>query len=440
MRSLSFDTFFGHTPGVLHLSTQLMNGLPTLRRELITAFALVFAGALLVALIGFVLLIPVFASPIQAFVYLAVLVTCDVVVFAVFGRLMVQRRILSPIAEMVRGAETIAHDDLEHRLPAAETSELNRLAEAINRMAERLIADKALLAENIRSLDETNQLLTEARDAMVRTEKLASAGRLAAGIAHEVGNPLGAIIGYLGLVGRHAEGRQKELIANAEREAHRIDRIVRGLLDYSRPHEPRARALDVNTVVRDTMDLVHTQGRFLEIELNVDLSEPLPPVIGDPYQLQQVLVNLFVNAADALESAGTKPARVSVRTRLREAQQKLHVRARRKDDPPSVNYSHRRRLWAAPAHNDPAPVGQPVVEILITDNGPGIPPEMLTQIFEPFVTTKEPGKGTGLGLAVCARLVEGMGGVIRAENLNGQGAQFNIVLPLADSEPQTTVA
>src|SRR5688500_10469624 len=105
-----------------------MNGLPTLRRELITAFAIVFTGALLVALTGFVLLWPVMASPTRAFVYLALLIGADVLVFALFGRMLVQRRILTPIAEMVRGAETIAHDDLKRRLPAAETSELNRLA------------------------------------------------------------------------------------------------------------------------------------------------------------------------------------------------------------------------------------------------------------------------------------------------------------------------
>jgi two-component system, NtrC family, sensor kinase len=381
----------------------------------------------------------VMASPTRAFVYLSLLIGADVLVFAVFGRMLVQRRILTPIAEMVRGAETIAHDDLKRRLPAAETSELNRLAEAINRMAERLIADQALLAENIRSLDETNQLLTEARDAMIRTEKLASAGRLAAGIAHEIGNPLGAILGYLGLVGRHAEGRQGELIKSAEREAQRIDRIVRGLLDYSRPHEARAQPLDVNTVVRETVDLVSMQGHFSDIELTLNLSDKLPTVTCDPYQLQQVLVNLFVNAADALTSAQTRPARVSVSTQLNEAKAKLQVRPRRKDDPPSLNYSHRRRLWAAPAQADPFPIGQPVVEILVADNGPGIPAEILTQIFEPFVTTKEPGKGTGLGLAVCARLVEGMGGVIRAENINGQGAQFNVVLPPAESDHHTTV-
>lgn len=408
-----------------------MKSLPTLRRELITAYALVFAGALLFAASGILLMLPRFDTPTQATAYVLLLVVADVVVFAGFGRFLVQRRLLAPIDQMIEGAEAIAHGDYERRLPTGETVEIQRLGDALNHMAERLIADQELLAANIKSLDETNQLLTEARDAMVRSEKLASAGRLAAGIAHEIGNPLGAIVGYLGLIGRQATSdKQKELVASAEREAHRIDRIVRGLLDFSRPHEAKALPLDVNAVVRETVDLVSTQGRFSDVDLRVGLEE-VPLVVCDSYQLQQVLVNLFVNAADAM---GERPNKVvSVRTISREARGKPQVQARRKDDPPSVNYSHRRRLWAAPAQGDPAPVGEPVVEILVTDNGPGIPREMLGTIFEPFVTTKEPGKGTGLGLAVCARLIEGMGGVIRAQNDEATGgAQFSIVLPPAE--------
>ena len=417
-----------------------MSALPTLRRELITAYALVFAGALLFAASGIVLMLPRFDSPTQATAYVLLLVIADVIVFAGFGRFLVQRRLLAPIDHMIEGAEAIAHGDYERRLASGETREMQRLGDALNRMAERLIADQVLLAANIRSLDETNQLLTEARDAMVRSEKLASAGRLAAGIAHEIGNPLGAIIGYLGLIARHADSdKQKELIASAEREAHRIDRIVRGLLDFSRPHEAKSLPLDVNAVVHETVDLVATQGRFSRVQLRMDLAEQLPMVACDPYQLQQVLVNLFVNAADAM---GDHPnATVSVRTLSREARGKPQVQARRKDDPPTVNYSHRRRLWAAPAQGDPAPVGEPVVEILVTDNGPGIPREMLGTIFEPFVTTKEPGKGTGLGLAVCARLIEGMGGVIRAHNDETTGgAQFSIVLPPAEVAQHSLVS
>jgi signal transduction histidine kinase len=417
-----------------------MNVLPTLRRELILAFAFVFAGALLVAVMGITFLLPRLQHPTQATAYVLLLLVADVAIFAGFGRLLIQQRILDPIERFIEGAELIAGGDLERRLPTGETIEVQRLGDALNRMAERLIADKQQLSANIRSLDQTNQSLTEARDAMVRAEKLAQAGRLAAGIAHEVGNPLGAILGYLALIGREAHGQQRELIEAAEREAHRIDRIVRGLLDFSRPREAKVHPLDVNHVIRETVDLVNTQGKFNEIELKLDLAGGLPMVACDPYQLQQVLVNLLINAADALHWVGKTPARVTVRTQLREARPKAQVQARRKDDPPHVNYSHRRRLWAPPSQGDPAPPGSPVVEIIVADNGPGIPKDLIDQIFEPFVTTKEPGHGTGLGLAVCARLIEGMGGVIRAENHPDVGAQFNLVLPPAEAAVHSTVS
>ncbi len=417
-----------------------MNVLPTLRRELILAFAFVFAGALLVAVMGITFLLPRLQHPAQATAYVLLLLVADVAIFAGFGRLLIQQRILDPIERFIEGAEIIAGGDLQRRLPNGETREVQRLGDALNRMAERLIADQAELSANIRSLDLTNQSLTEARDAMVRTEKLASAGRLAAGIAHEVGNPLGAILGYLSLIGRGAQGQQQELIEAAEREAHRIDRIVRGLLDFSRPREAKVHPLDVNYVIRETVDLVNTQGKFSEVQLDLELAEGLPLVACDPYQLQQIMVNLLINAADALLWAGTSPARVLVRTTLRQARPKVQVQARRKDDPPHVNYSHRRRLWAAPLQGDPAPPGAPVVEITVSDNGPGIQKDLIDQIYEPFVTTKEPGHGTGLGLAVCARLIEGMGGVIRADNNSDTGAQFNLVLPPAEAAVHSTVS
>jgi signal transduction histidine kinase len=420
-------------------ATRMMNVLPTLRRELITAFALVFAGALLVAVLGFLVLYPRLESPWQATAYVFLLLLADVAIFATFGRFLIQRRILDPIERVIEGAEVIAHGDLQRRLPTGETREMQRLGDALNRMAERLIADQQQLAANIRSLDETNQSLVEARHAMVRAEKLAAAGRLAAGIAHEVGNPLGAILGYLGLIARDGKGQQLELIEAAGREAHRIDRIVRGLLDFSRPRDPKVHPLDVNIVIRETVDLIKTQGQFSEIELKLNLADGLPLVACDSYQLQQVLVNLFVNAADALHTAGVSSGCVIVQTRLRDARARPQVQARRKDDPPNVNYSHRRRLTAVPTQRDPAPPGRPVVEIIVTDNGPGIATELLDLIFEPFVTTKEPGHGTGLGLAVCARLIEGMGGVIRVENRDGAGARFNLVLPPAALTVQSTV-
>ena len=142
----------------------------------------------------------------------------------------------------------------------------------------------------------------------------------------------------------------------------------------------------------------------------------------------------MVNATDALRGRGD--ASLTVRTRSRPVEALAYLPARRRDDPPGIDYSHRRRL-VTPAGlvpgDPPAPDGL-VVELSVIDNGPGISTEILDQVFEPFVTTKEPGEGTGLGLAVSARLVEGMGGTIRAGNRSGGGAAFTIVLPAAGED------
>lgn len=414
---------------------------PTLRRELITPFALLFASALIVVSAGVALLLPRLESARQGALYLIVLLLADVAIFAWFGRYMLERRLVRPIAEMIGQVEKIAGGDYGTRVPEAETHELERLGSAVNDMAESLISHQQQLAANIRSLDETNRLLTEARDAMVRAEKMASVGRLGSGIAHEIGNPLGAVVGYLGILAKRLDGPNVELVESAEREARRIDRIVRGLLDYARPRESRHELLDVNRVVHESTELIATQGRFSGVALRLALEEDLPPVIGDPYQLQQVLVNLLVNATDALRDRGD--AGITVRTRSRAVEPLPHLPARRRDDPPGIDYSHRRRL-ASPAGlvpgDPPSPNGR-IVELAVSDNGPGIADSIASQVFEPFVTTKEPGEGTGLGLAVSARLVESMGGTIRAGNRSGGGAIFTIALPAADvGEPQPAAA
>jgi two-component system, NtrC family, sensor kinase len=254
-------------------------------------------------------------------------------------------------------------------------------------------------------------------------------GRLGAGIAHEVGNPLGAIMGYLGLLARNLEPSQRELVDAAERETRRIDRIVRGLLDFARPREAAVQAIDAAGVVADTLDLVRNQGHFNRLNVDQEVGAGLL-VHGDPYQLQQVLVNLLVNAADAV--AGVPDARITVRVERRAVRPvPPHRPARRKGDPDGIDYSHRRRLTPPTRFRtgDPAPESGEVVEISVADNGPGVPPDMIDKIFEPFVTTKEPGKGTGLGLALCVRLIEGMGGTVNAANRDGGGAVFSVVMP-----------
>ncbi|MEX1183641.1 MAG: ATP-binding protein [Gemmatimonadota bacterium] len=415
-----------------------MTDLPTLRRELIGSFGIVFAGALVFAIAGVVLVVPRLAPGVAA-AYVVTLLLADIAIFSLFGVNMIGRRLLGPLGRIVADVEEISRGDLGKQLPPADSHELARLSGAVNQMAKRLIEDQWRLKENIRSLNETNRLLTEARDAMIRTEKMASVGRLGAGIAHEVGNPLGAIMGYLSLLSRGAEGQRAELIQAADREARRIDRIIRGLLDFARPRDAVAQPTDVNRVLIETIELVRLQGHLNGVDLASDLATSPVDVSGDPYQLQQVFVNLLVNAGDALEET-TNPQLTIMSVRRQVQLAVPHTPARRKEDPPGIDYSHRRRLAATPRwpEGDPESESGEVIEIIVADNGPGLPPALIDQVFEPFVTTKEPGKGTGLGLALCARLIEAMGGTIHARNGADGGAVFRVILPALPVEAHTT--
>lgn len=405
----------------------------TLGSELLTALALVFAGALVVAAVGIIIVVPRLESAVAATAYITTLLVLDVVVFAAFGRHLLQRWVLTPLQELVRGAEAIAEgEDRAGPIQADGTVEMARLARAVDRMADRLIAHRKQLAENVRSLELTNRQLTEARDELVRAEKMASVGRLGAGIAHEVGNPLSAILGYLAVIRRiQTDPRCAEYLDAAEMEARRIDRIVSGLLDYARPREARPRPIQVKEVVEGTVELLENQGQFGGIDVEVEVAEELPGVVADPHQLQQVLVNLLLNARDAVQSV-SRP-RIDVRARRMPVPVVQRSPARRRDDPPDVDYSHRRRFHNVPRlpRDLPATKGD-VIAISVTDNGPGVPEALIDQVFEPFVTTKEPGQGTGLGLAVSARLVDAMGGTIRLENAAGGGAVFTIILQVAN--------
>jgi two-component system, NtrC family, sensor kinase len=404
----------------------------TLRRELLTAFAVVFAGALIVAVTGTVLLFPTFETTGRALIFLAILLIADLLVFFFFGRWLIRTRVLFPLDRMVEEAEAIAEGDYGRRIPAAGSNELDRLSTSLNRMAERLINHQMELARNIESLEETNRELTEARDELIRAEKMSSLGQMAAGVAHEIGNPLAAIMGNVDLLKRGADDRTLTLVQATTEQARRIDRIVHGLLDYARAREARVRPISINEVVDRTLGLMDSQPRFIGVAVSHELAHDLPAVAADPYQLEQVLVNLLLNAADATD--GCPERRIRITTTHSTYQAPVLVPSRRKSDPPGIDYSHRRRF------NRPDQVprlhvfheGDRVVELSVEDTGPGIPPDQIDRIFEPFVTSKEPGKGTGLGLAVCARLIDGMDGTIRAGNMEDGGARFAILLPASD--------
>jgi len=406
----------------------------SIRLELLAGLAVLLVVALLALTIATIIWIPLAVSPWRALLGLGLLVVVDVAALLLFGDYLLRHLFVRPVERVVRGVERIVGGDHGYRLPEEGAREARRLAASVNRLADRLLRNQEELEENIRSLEETNRALVEAKNELVRAEKLATVGRMAAGIAHEVGNPLSSILHYVEIARRRgAEGQ--EWVEGIAHEAERIDAIVRGLLEYARPEGGERRSLEPNDVVERSVELLERQGRLEGMTVERDLAPTLPRVLGDPRHLQQVMVNLLLNAVDALEEDGEgEGIRISTTTRLhREPVRPDSRRSRRADDPSGTDYSHLRR-FRRPTSEVPRPLfepGQRIVEVRVADDGPGLAPEDVPRVFDPFFTTKEPGRGTGLGLAVSARLVGGMGGTIEAENGEEGGAVFRVVLPAA---------
>jgi len=268
---------------------------------------------------------------------------------------------------------------------------LFRAAVAFERVAAALEEERARLAAKVDELTRANRDLADARASLLRSEKLATVGRLAAGLAHEVGNPLGAISGYADLArDRVPPGADPELadaLSRIAAAAGRIDRTVRDLLDFARPSPPAVLPFALLGAVDAALRLARVQARFKGVEAELDLPAGLPPVLGDEHQLSQVFLNLLLNAGDAMGGAG-----------------RVRIRARQAGEG---------------------------IEVEVEDSGPGIPQADLPRVFDPFFTTKDPGQGTGLGLAICHRILETLGGEIAAGNAPGGGARFTLRLPAA---------
>jgi signal transduction histidine kinase len=223
-------------------------------------------------------------------------------------------------------------------------------------------------------------------------------------------------------------GEDPELLESIRGEAARIDRIVRGLLDYARPRDDTVAPYSPVDVLNRVRELLESQGKLDDLDAEWASLGDVPNVVMERHLLEQVMVNLLLNAVAALES--TENPRISVDV-WGEAGGVSLLPVKREHDPVGISYVHRRRV-----SQEDGGLGidlifnaDRVAVIRVSDNGPGIPEEDRESVFDPFFTTKELGKGTGLGLSICARLVEGMGGRIHADNQEGGGAAFTIRLP-----------
>jgi signal transduction histidine kinase len=371
---------------------------PSLRTELLLNIAVLAAGALVLAVLS-ALLAPMLGGGGLGALFLAGLVLADLVIFIAFGRYLVARLITRPIDELVAATSAVAAGELKRRAPEAMTRELDRLAESVNHMTDRLL---------------------DAQSALVRAEKLASVGRLAAGIAHEVGNPLSAIGNYLEVMRRR--GADPDMIAAIERETGRIDAIVRSLLAYAKPGAANREPLDLAVVATEAVELLRAQGVLRPVDIEVRTDDPAPRVFADRVGLEQVLVNLLLNALDAAGEGGRIVVSVASTVLGADAES-----PRRITDPGAGATDARTRGLGR--HLPDVADGTRAAQVLVSDSGPGVPVELEGRIFDPFFTTKDPGRGTGLGLAIVQRIVEDHGGRVDVRRGREGGAAFAVTLP-----------
>ncbi len=293
----------------------------------------------------------------------------------------IAKRISVPVQQLAAASRQLAQGNLDTKVRIKSSDELRDLADAFNYMA-------AALKKRDDKLKEF------ATRKIMESERLAIIGQLAANVAHELNNPLQGIVSYSHLLLERmpAEGPNRASVQKIVTQANRCSTIIRGLLNFSRQRKPQKRPANLNSVVSECVALVQDQALFHNIRIQKNLQADLPPTVMDPSEMQQVMMNMFINAAEAMDGQGE--LRVSTRV----------------------------------------PSGEDFVEVAVSDTGHGIPEEEIERIFDPFFTTKEAGHGTGLGLAISYGIVKEHNGSISVESEIGKGTTFTMRLPLVAVE------
>lgn len=305
------------------------------------------------------------------------------------GSLLLWRLVVQPLQRITRAVESVAAGDLKVRAPSQGAKELLELGGAFNHMAQTLLSQRQEIEQRIDQLERSRADLATAQDRLIRAARLASVGTLAAGVAHEIGNPLAGLLGLLDALDLEKDEktakRYRELMGH---ELRRIDSTIAGLLAYARPapqlDEDRPSCL-VEEVLDHVLTLLGAQRVFSEVQVKIRSDRSEHKVLVPRDDLTQLLVNLLLNAAQAMDGRG------NIQVDLEDAQE--------------------------------------VVRLAVQDSGPGVAMEHADQIFDPFFTTKPLGKGSGLGLAICHGICERFGGDISLDKQLHEGARFVIELP-----------
>ncbi|MDY6855615.1 MAG: ATP-binding protein [Thermodesulfobacteriota bacterium] len=350
----------------------------------------------------------------------------DSVLIVAIGTFLLFRGIVKPIRGLLNATKKIALGDFSQRMEKSSINEMSELSLSFNRASRKL-------EEYAKSIEKADTELKQAQQEVIRSEKLASVGRLAAGVAHEIGNPIGAILGYVHILkaGVNNAEEEAEYVKRIEAESDRINTIISELLYFSRASEIEVDYVDVNRVIDNTISMITPQKILKDIMVDLRFEQSIPHVKANENQLQQVIINLIINAVDAMPDGGKLTVQTA-KTMTQKVLQYNNLLFRRKDDPPDTDFSHFRK------NTSPVPIYRNeedqniYITIRISDTGCGIKDEDLPRIFDPFYTTKSPGQGTGLGLAICLRIIESFNGQIKVENNEQGGASFIILLPVGD--------
>lgn len=300
---------------------------------------------------------------------------------AMAASFLISRRVSATVKKLVTASKEVASGNLDAQVRIRTNDELQDLAYAFNTMA-----------SSLKSRDQ--QLKDYARSKIQESERLAITGQLAAGVAHELNNPLQGIVTYSHLLLEKLppDAPTRASVQKIVNQADRCREIIRGLLDFARPRPPQMKRSNVSTLLQECVSLVENQALFHNIRIVREFQKDLPPIVIDPSQMQQVFMNMVINAAEAMDGVG----RLTIATRL-----------------------------------DPS---QDSIEVEFTDTGHGIRPEDMGRIFDPFFTTKDPGHGTGLGLAISHSIVQKHKGAIAVASEVQKGTTFTIRIPITNQE------